>query len=74
MRKQALSIRKDTFGLDHHSTARSLANLGNAMFKAGKKAEGIAKLQQGVDIFKMKLGPNHPDTLGFGGMLQRYKH
>jgi len=61
--EEALRLRKQKLGPDHHSTLNSLSQLAVAYHAAGRNAEALALGQEALAARRVKLGPDHAETL-----------
>ena len=71
---KALTIRLATLGDSHPSTAATYIGMGMTQIKSGKyREEGIAHVTTGVEIYRAKLGQDHPETKKYANYLKSLK-
>ncbi len=61
--KRAIALRRNTLGLDHPDTTRSINNLAVLYAAMGAYGEAEGRYHQVLAIRAKSLGPEHPDTL-----------
>ncbi len=59
---KALEIRLATLGPQHHDTASSYSNLGNACYNKGEYDKAVEHHMKAHEIQLTTLGPQHPKT------------
>jgi tetratricopeptide (TPR) repeat protein len=59
--QQALTIRQQVLGLEHHDTATSFSKVGAMLWRQGAFAEAQRCFEQALAIQKQVLGEAHPD-------------
>lgn len=62
--REALEIRRRSFGPKHPLVGRSIHNLGNVFLDRGDYAEARAHYQRAIDIYKHSYGQTHPIVAG----------
>lgn len=66
---KAHQIAMDVFGPDHFRVGMCLEKMGICKFGNGEASAGITDMRRAIDIFEVKLGPGHPETLSCRSIL-----
>jgi tetratricopeptide (TPR) repeat protein len=61
--ERALVIDEKALGKDHPSVAIDLSNLGLVLLELKDKDNAKKNFRRAYDIFLLKLGPNHSNTI-----------
>jgi tetratricopeptide (TPR) repeat protein len=59
LHQRALARREKLFGSSHPDVGKSLTNLGNLHYQAGRLDEAVASFRGAAEVFTRALGPNH---------------
>jgi serine/threonine-protein kinase len=60
--EEALADRRRRLGAEHPQIGHALANLGEALYRAGRIDEGMATFRESIAHAEKSLGPEHPNV------------
>jgi hypothetical protein len=55
----------------HETTGNSLHNLAGSAWASGERVEARALYRRALEVFRARLGPDHPRTVATAGSLAR---
>ena len=60
--REALALRKQSFGSRDARTAESMNNLGSLLYQTGRYAEAATQWQKALPVYREVYGPEHPEV------------